>query len=164
MKCMKFIELVCHVPSCFTCVRHCDPQTIACQSPLSMGFSRWKYWNGLPFLTLEDPPNPEAEPTFLASPALAGGSFTTSTTGKDSLGINFIAERLYPLNNTFPHPGNQCFYSPFLWVLFSKYILHIQVLHAVYVFCVWPISLNIMSSRFIHVIIHARISLLFNSE
>ena len=164
MKCMKFIELVCHVPNCFSCVQHCDLQTVACQAPLSMGFSRWKYWNGLLFLTLEDPPNPGTEPTFLASPALAGGSFTTSTTWKASLGINFIAERLYPLNNTFPHPGNHCFYSPFLWVLFSKYILHIQVLHAVCVFCVWPISLSIMSSRFIHVIIHARISLFFNPE
>ena len=25
------------------------PLTVACQAPLSMGFSRQEYWNGLPF-------------------------------------------------------------------------------------------------------------------
>ena len=26
------------------------PWTVACQAPLSMGFSRQEYWSGLPFL------------------------------------------------------------------------------------------------------------------
>ena len=31
--------------------------TVACQAPLSMGFPRQEYWNGLPFPSLGDPPN-----------------------------------------------------------------------------------------------------------
>jgi len=39
-----------------------------------------KYWSELPFLTPGDLPDPGIEPVSLASPALAGGFFTTSTT------------------------------------------------------------------------------------
>ena len=49
--------------------------TVAHQTPLFMGFSWQEYWNGLPFPPPGDPPNPGIEP---ASPALAGGFFTTS--------------------------------------------------------------------------------------
>ena len=34
------------------------PWTIACQAPLFMGFSRQKYWNGLPFPSLGNLPHP----------------------------------------------------------------------------------------------------------
>jgi len=54
--------------------------TVACQTPLSMGFSRLEYWSGLPCPPLWDLPDPGIEPTSLMSPALAGGFFTTSTT------------------------------------------------------------------------------------
>ena len=53
------------------------PGTVACQAPLSMGFSRQVYWDGPPFPSLGDLPHPEMEPTSLASSALAGGFFTT---------------------------------------------------------------------------------------
>ena len=36
--------------------------TVAHQVPLSMGFSRQEYWNGLPCPSPEDFPNPEIEP------------------------------------------------------------------------------------------------------
>ena len=39
--------------SCLTLV---IPWTVACQAPLSMGFSRRKYWSGLPFPSQEDLP------------------------------------------------------------------------------------------------------------
>ena len=45
-----------------------------------LGFSRQEYWSGLPFLPPGDLPNPVTKPTFLTSPALVGGFFTTSTT------------------------------------------------------------------------------------
>ena len=58
-----------------TCVYMCScvrlfaiPGTVARQAPLSMGFSRQEYWNGLPFLPH---PNPGIKPTSPASPALA---------------------------------------------------------------------------------------------
>ena len=38
------------------------PWTVACQAPLSMGFSRQEYWSGLPFPSPEDLPNPGIEP------------------------------------------------------------------------------------------------------
>ena len=57
------------------------PWTLARQDPLSMGFPRQKYWNGLSFPLPGDPSNPRTELTFLASPALAGGFFTTEPHG-----------------------------------------------------------------------------------
>ena len=52
--------------------------TIASQTPLSMGFSRKEYWNGLPCPPPGDLPDPGIEPTSLTSPALTGVFFTAS--------------------------------------------------------------------------------------
>ena len=54
------------------------PGTVAHQAALSLGFSRQEYWSGLPFPTPRDLPSPGIEPVSLASPALAGGFFTTA--------------------------------------------------------------------------------------
>ena len=48
--------------------------TVACQAPLSMGFSRQEYWNGLPFPSLGDFPDSGIEP---GSPALQADSLPT---------------------------------------------------------------------------------------
>ena len=56
------------------------PWAVASQAPLSMGFSRQDYWNGLPCPPPGDLPDPELEHTSLTSPALAGQFFTTSAT------------------------------------------------------------------------------------
>ena len=56
------------------------PQTVAHQAPLSMGFSRQKYWGGLPFPTPGDLSNPGIKPMSLTSPALSGRFFTISAT------------------------------------------------------------------------------------
>ena len=48
------------------------PWTAAHQAPLSMGFSR-QYWNGLPFPSAGDLPNPGIEPR---SPTLQADDFT----------------------------------------------------------------------------------------
>ena len=45
------------------------PWTAVHRDPLSMEFSRQKYWNGLPFPPPGHPPGPGMEP---ASPGLAG--------------------------------------------------------------------------------------------
>ena len=47
------------------------PWTVACQSPLSMEFSRQEYWSGLPFPSPGDLPNPGIEP---GSPTLQADS------------------------------------------------------------------------------------------
>ena len=57
------------------------PWIVACQALLSMEFSRQEYWNGLPFSTPGDLPDPGTEPTSLvASLVLAGRFFTFSAT------------------------------------------------------------------------------------
>ena len=56
--------------------------TIALQAPLPMGFSSQEYWHGLPCSSPGYLSNPGIKPTSLMSPALVGGSFTTSATWK----------------------------------------------------------------------------------
>ena len=56
------------------------PWTVAHQAPLSMGFSRQEYWSGFPFLSPGDLPKPRIKPTFVLSPELTGGFFTTGAT------------------------------------------------------------------------------------
>ena len=40
----------------------CDPWTVACQTPPSMGFFRQEYWRGLPFPSLGDLPDSGIKP------------------------------------------------------------------------------------------------------
>ena len=52
--------------SCFSYIQlFSTPWTVAHQTPLSKGFSRQEYWNGLPFLFSGDFPDPGIELTFL---------------------------------------------------------------------------------------------------
>ena len=75
--CMLLLLLL----SRFSCVRLCvTPWTVACQAPLSMGFSRQEYWNHLPCPISGDLPDLGIKPAFLIPPALAGRFFTISTT------------------------------------------------------------------------------------
>ena len=53
------------------------PWTVACQDPLSVGFSKQEYWSGLSFPSPGDLSDLGMELAFLMSPALAGGVFTT---------------------------------------------------------------------------------------
>ena len=74
------INLFC-VPSHVSCVRlFVTLQTVACQTPLSVGFSRQEYWSGLPCSPPGGLPDPGIKPTSLMSPALAGVFFTASAT------------------------------------------------------------------------------------
>ena len=48
--------------------------TVACQAPLSMGFSKQEYWSGLQLPSPGDLPNPGMEPVSLGIPALQADS------------------------------------------------------------------------------------------
>ena len=83
------ISIVYLCPVAQSCLTLCNPRTVARQAPLCIEFSRQEYWSGLPLSTpgQGDFPAPGTEPTFLASPILAGGffvclfvCFTTSAT------------------------------------------------------------------------------------
>ena len=70
-----------HVLSCSSHVRlFASLWTVAFQALLPLGFSRQEYWSGLPCPPLGDLLGPGIKPASLASPALAGASFTTSAT------------------------------------------------------------------------------------
>ena len=57
------------------------PWIVACQAPLSMGFSRQEYWSELAFPTRGDLLDPGIELVSLTSPTLEGGFFTTAPPG-----------------------------------------------------------------------------------
>ena len=73
--CMRMCVL-----SCFSHVQlFATLWTIAHQTPLSMGFSKQEYWNGLPFPSPGDLPSPGIEPV---SPEVVGRFLTTVPRGK----------------------------------------------------------------------------------
>ena len=82
------------------------PWTVAHQAPLSMGFSRQGYWSGLPCLPPGDPPDPGIKLGFLASPALAGGFFTTSATW-EALGNSGLAQTPHQLRTACGRSGTK---------------------------------------------------------
>ena len=66
-----------------------NPISVACQAPLSMGFSRQEYWSGLLFLSPGDLPDPKFEP---GSSWVAGGFFNSWATRE---GFNKVIIILY---------------------------------------------------------------------
>ena len=64
--------------------------TVACQSPLSMGFFRQEYWNGLPCPPPGDHPDPGIEPVSPASPALHVSSLLLTHQGSPIYYLKFI--------------------------------------------------------------------------
>ena len=65
-------------------------RTVAHQAPLSMGFPRQEYCNGLPFPSPGDLPDPGIE---LTSPAFPGKFSTTETHGKPI--VCYIQQYIY---------------------------------------------------------------------
>ena len=78
--CHGISSFVVVVPSLSRIRLFVTPWTTPGQAPLSTGFSRQEYWSGLPCPPPGNFSNPGIEPTFLTSPALAGGFFTTEPT------------------------------------------------------------------------------------
>ena len=62
-----------------SCLTLNTPWIVACQAPLSMGFSRQEYWSGLPFPSPRDLSNPGIEPR---SSALQVDSLPSELLGK----------------------------------------------------------------------------------
>ena len=68
---------------------------MACQTLLSMEFSRQEYWSGLPFPSPGDPPNPGMEP---GSPTLQADSLPSEPPVK-------------PHDHTVIHPSSNCWFQ-----------------------------------------------------
>ena len=68
------------ISSCFSRVQlFATLWIVACQAPLSIGFSRQEYWSGLPFPSPEDLPDPGIKP---GSPTLEADALTSEPPGK----------------------------------------------------------------------------------
>ena len=79
------------------------PWTVACQLPLSMGFSRQEYWSGLPCPPPGDLPDRGIKPMSLVSPVLQADSLPLS---------HWEAHYLLYLSFNIALPnsgGNQCY-------------------------------------------------------
>ena len=61
------------------CLTLCDPITVACQAPLSMGFPKQEYWSGLPLPSPGCLPDSGIKPR---SPELQADSLPTELQGK----------------------------------------------------------------------------------
>ena len=93
--------------------------TVACHS-LSMGFSREEYWSGLSLAPLGDLSDPGVEAVSLASPALAGGFFTTSAAiailntkvikgrKKERVAISGVLSWTFGIKGSLIHSGPEC--------------------------------------------------------
>ena len=75
-----------------SCPTLATPWTVACQVPLSMGFSRQEYKSGVPFPSPGDLPDPGIEPR---SPTLQAESLQTELWGKPSLYFNCLCMFFY---------------------------------------------------------------------
>ena len=84
--------------------------TVSHQAPLSVGFSRQEYWNGKPFPSPGNLPNPEIEPE---SPALVSRFFTVWATRKDKTIC------MKHLTAVFPGTPLACLYPFWFWKLTS---------------------------------------------
>ena len=101
-------EYICAcVLSCFSCVwLFATPWTVAWHAPLSMGFSRQEYWNGLPFPSPGNLPDPGIEST---SPALAAGIFFYHWATWETLPMNttkISLSQIGPLGSPEGNPGS----------------------------------------------------------
>ena len=63
--------------------------TVACQAPLSIGFSRQEYWSELLFPSPGDLPDPGIEP---GPPALQADSLPSEPPGKTSESLETFSE------------------------------------------------------------------------
>ena len=83
MNCKKKKRIATSVPNCSAVSDSLQPHwTVARQVPLSMEFSRQKYWSGLLLPSPEDLPDPGIKPTSPVSPALKVDSPPAEPSGK----------------------------------------------------------------------------------
>ena len=82
------------------------PWTVACQVPLSMGFSRQEYWSGLPFAPPGELPNPGIEPR---SPTLLADALPTEICEKSHIFSDKVFGKLgFPGGASGKEPARQC--------------------------------------------------------
>ena len=79
--------------------------TVARQLPLSLGFSRQEYWDGLPFLPPGDLPNPGIQPASLQFSSVAQSCLTLCDPQECSTPGLPVHHQLPEFTQTHVHPG-----------------------------------------------------------
>ena len=87
------------------CPTLATPWTVACQAPLSMGFSRQEYWSELPFPSPADFPDLGIKPR---SPALQADSLLIELWGKTSTPVLLLSFYKYSLDLIWKRMHNIC--------------------------------------------------------
>ena len=77
--------------------------TVACWSPLSMGFFRQEHWSGLLCLPPGNLPNPGIEPASLSFPSLADWLFTISATWEALVNLKESSSLVFSSVQSFTH-------------------------------------------------------------
>ena len=107
-----------------SCVRlFAIPCTVACQTPLSMGFSKQEYWSGLPCPSPGDLPDPGIEP---GSAVLQADSLLSEPPGKPLLwdkGTKYVPCQ-------FEHQNDAQILKARSWVEFLHHDFCSPILHA----------------------------------
>ena len=124
--------------SCFICIwLFVTLWTVACQGPLSMGFSRQECWSGLPCPPLGDLPGSGMEFPSLKSPALAGVFFTTratweahSTSGYCLINTAFYFQPIIKFLFQLPHSFQIFFINTYI-------IIHDCIIMRVFIEVLW---------------------------
>ena len=110
------------------------PWTVACQAPLSTGFSWQEYWSRLPFPPPGDLPNPGIKPASPESPAMADRFFTTELPCKShiltSVQFSSVAQSCPTLCRcpNSMYIVNRAWYFKFMWEIIPKLILNVHLL------------------------------------
>ena len=94
-----------------SCLTLCDLMDCSLPAPLSMGFPRQQYWNGLPFASLGDLPKPGIEPR---SPEWQADSLPSEQPGKSMEALQSKGTPQHPQNND-PAPDSNSGKDEKLW-------------------------------------------------
>ena len=95
------------------------------QASLSMGFSREEYWSELSCPCPSDLPNLVIEPVSLASPALAGRFFTTSSTWEALVDIANLPFKDYQFIIFLTVSESACFLHPLTNTVEQVFVEHL---------------------------------------
>ena len=96
------------------CLTLATPWTVSYQAPLSMGFSGQEYWNGLPFPSPGDLPDPAIEP---GSPALQADSLRLYWLSYEGSPWSHLLNPFKPVSSTGQKDNRDFKLKNFLWSL-----------------------------------------------
>ena len=107
--------------------------TVACQAPLSMGFSKQEYWSGLTCPPPGDCPDPRIKPTHVSCiSCTAGGFFTAEPLEKPIINTDAFKRKMTP---KIAYLKEDCLRS---WTLLYLFFVFLATPHRCGLLVSWP--------------------------